>query len=177
MKLVLIAAVARNSVIGDGNELLWRLPEDMQFFKRTTCGHPVIMGRKTWDSLPARFRPLADRVNIVVTRQPNWQAAGVVVVHTLESAIEQARQSSAKGGVDAIVYVIGGAQLYEQALPLAEVLMLTEIDRDFEGDTRFPVWSPDDFIETSRERHRALPPNDFDFAFASYRRRASAVAS
>jgi dihydrofolate reductase len=170
MKVALIAAVSRNGVIGHGNELLWRLPEDLQFFKRTTQGNPVIMGRKTWESLPPRFRPLPGRTNIVVTRQAHWQAQGAVVVHTFEEALETALESMTGNPHGLRAFVIGGAELYALAMPHADELLLTEIDRDFDGDARFPPWSRDDFVETSRETHRAASPNDFDFAFAGYRR-------
>ena len=164
--LVLIAAVARNGVIGHDNQLLWRLPEDSRFFKQTTLGHPVIMGRKTWDSLPERFRPLPGRDNIVVTRQPGWQAEGARPAASLEAALALAAPGSGK------VFVIGGGELYRAALPLANELVLTEIDRDFEGDTLFPSWDRQAFSELSREHHQAAAPNDFAFSFAVYRRRA-----
>jgi dihydrofolate reductase len=183
MKIALIAAVSRNGVIGHANDLLWRLPEDLKRFRRTTLGHPVIMGRKTWDSIPEQFRPLPGRTNIVVTRQVGWQSEGAIVVHTLAQAIERARETSsdtpdvasnAASGATATVtdtaFVIGGAELYALALPSADELLLTEIARDFEGDARFPDWPRIDFIETSRETHHAAAPNDFDFDFVNYRR-------
>ncbi len=164
MTLSLIAAVARNGVIGRGNELAWRLPEDQQHFRRTTLGAPVIMGRSTWDSLPARFRPLPGRRNIVLTRQPGWHAAGAEVVHDLDQAL--ARVADAERA-----FVIGGAQVYALALPRADELVLTEIERDAEGDVRFPDWPREQFVEASRERHQAAAPNDFAFSFVTYRRR------
>jgi dihydrofolate reductase len=161
--LSLIAAVARNGVIGKDNTLLWRLPEDLQFLKRTTLGFPVIMGRKTWDSLPARFRPLPGRENIVVTRNTQWQAEGAVVVHSLQAAL-------AHVGNAPKAFVIGGAELYAAALPLASEMVLTEIDRDFDGDVHFPKWDRQQFREISREPHHAGEPNNFDYAFVTYRR-------
>ena len=174
MKLALIAAVARNGAIGRDNDLLWRLPEDMAFFKRTTLGHPVIMGRRTWDSIPARFRPLPGRANIVVTRQAGWQAEGAAVAHSLDEALALARTVQGGAGVSAIAYVIGGAQLYAEALPRADELVLTEIARDFDGDAHFPDDARTGFDEIAREMHRAAPPNDFDFAFVRYRRQPGA---
>jgi dihydrofolate reductase len=170
MKVALIAAVARNGVIGHGNELLWKLPEDMAFFKRTTLGNPVIMGRKTWDSIPKRFRPLPGRTNIVVTRQAGWHADGALAAHGFEQALEMALESVASNPHGMRAFVIGGAELYALALPHADELVLTEIDRDFEGDARFPDWPRNHFVETSRVRHHADAPNDFDFAFVGYRR-------
>ncbi len=168
MKVALIAAVARNGVIGGDNTLLWRLPEDARFFRDTTRGHPVVMGRRTWDSLPERFRPLPDRANIVVTRQAGWQADGAQVAHTLDDALALAHES--RHGANQC-FVIGGAQLYQAALPLADRLVLTEIDRDFDGDVRFPPWERAAFREVSRQVHHAAAPNDFDFAFVTYDRR------
>ncbi|MEO5686305.1 MAG: dihydrofolate reductase [Burkholderiaceae bacterium] len=170
MKVALIAAVARNGVIGHGNDLLWKLPEDMAFFKRTTMGNPVIMGRKTWDSIPARFRPLTGRTNIVVTRQPDWHADGALVAHGFEQALEMALESVAANPHGLRAFVIGGAELYALALPHADELVLTEIERSYEGDARFPAWPPNHFVETARVRQHAVEPNDFDFAFVDYRR-------
>jgi dihydrofolate reductase len=170
MKVALIAAVARNGVIGDGKDLLWKLPEDMAFFKRTTFGNPVIMGRKTWDSIPPRFRPLPGRTNIVVTRQPDWHADGAQAAHDFEEALELALESIAADPHGQRAFVIGGAELYALALPHADELVLTEIDRDYQGDARFPGWTRGDFTEVSREVHTAAPPNDFKFAFVTLRR-------
>jgi dihydrofolate reductase len=162
--LSLIAAVARNGVIGKDNALLFRLPEDLQHFKRSTLGSPVIMGRKTWDSLPARMRPLPGRVNIVITRNPQWHSEGAVAVNSLQAALAQA-------GNAAKVFVIGGAELYASALPLADEMLLTEVDRDFDGDVHFPAWNRGDFIEVQREAHHAGEPNHFDYAFVTYQRK------
>jgi dihydrofolate reductase len=170
MKIALIAAVSRNGVIGHGGDLLWKLPEDLQFFKRVTMGHPVIMGRKTWDSIPTKFRPLPGRTNIVVTRRKDWHADGAIAAHTLEDALERALESVADDPHASRAYVIGGAQLYALAMPHADELVMTEIDRDFQGDARFPGWTRGDFIEVSRETQDAAPPNDFKFAFVTLRR-------
>ena len=163
-ELVLIAAVARNGVIGRGGGLPWRLPEDMAHFRRVTTGCPVIMGRKTWESLPPKFRPLPGRRNIVATRQPGWRADGATVVADLDAAISAAGDAPR-------AFVIGGAELYAAALPRADRLLLTEIDASAEGDAHFPAWERAGFIEESRERHRNAGPDPVDFAFVSYRRR------
>lgn len=163
--VTLIAAVARNGVIGHGNDLVWRLPEDQKHFRAATMGAPVIMGRATWDSLPERFRPLPGRRNLVLTRQAGWRADGAEVVATLDEAL--ARTADAPR-----VFVIGGAQVYALALPRADELLLTEIERDFDGDSRFPDWPRQQFDEVARERHQAAPPNDFAYSFVTYRRRA-----
>jgi dihydrofolate reductase len=164
-RLALIAAVARNGVIGHDNQLLWRLPEDQRWFRRQTMGCPVIMGRRTWDSLPERFRPLPGRLNLVLSRQPGWTAPGATVLRSLPEALQAA-------GAAERVFVIGGADLYAAALPLADDLVLTEIDADFKGDCHFPDWNRTQFVELQRERHHAAPPNDFDFDFVHYRRAA-----
>jgi dihydrofolate reductase len=129
-----------------------------------TTGHPVIMGRKTWDSLPARFRPLPGRRNLVVTRQPVWRADGAEVVASPEAAV------ALLSGSDR-AFVIGGAELYAAMLPWADELLLTEIDRDFDGDVVFPAWDAAAFVETQREAHVAAAPNHFGFAFVSRQRR------
>jgi len=141
-ELVLVAAVAKNGVIGNANALPWHLPEDLKHFKELTTGHSVIMGRKTWESLPERFRPLPGRHNIVVTRNPAYAAPGATVVHSLEEAL--------KVGAGGTVFVIGGAELYAHALPLARRLELTEIDAAFEGDARFPVVDGRQWREVAR---------------------------
>lgn len=129
--VILIAAVSRNGAIGRGNALLWHLPEDLRHFKATTLGAPIVMGRRTWDSIG---RPLPGRRNLVVTRQADWQAAGAERVGSLDEAIAQA-------GAVPKVFVVGGAQLYAQALPQADALVLTEIDADAtDADTFFPAW-------------------------------------
>ena len=165
MKLTIVAAVARNGVIGRDNDMPWRLPEDLKHFRRVTLGAPVIMGRRTWDSLPAAFKPLPGRRNLVITRNADWRAEGAEAAASLEEALQRLADAPA-------AFVVGGAQLYAQALPRADELVLTEIDRDFEGDTRFPDFDRARFAEVARETHRAAPPNDFDFAFVTYRRQA-----
>lgn len=162
--VALVAAVARNGVIGHGKALAWRLPEDMRHFRSVTMGLPVIMGRNTWDSLPERFRPLPGRRNVVLTRQSGWTAEGAETTHSLDQALALLADSPR-------VCVIGGAEVYAAAMPRADELVLTEIERDFDGDTHFPAWPRGQFDEVSREAHRAAPPNDFDFAFVTYRRR------
>lgn len=160
-KLSLIAAVARNGAIGKDNALLWRLSEDLQFFKRTTMGCPVIMGRKTYDSIG---RPLPGRRNIVITRNPQWSAPGVESAASLQAALALLDNTVDKA------FVIGGAQIYAEALPLVQEIVLTEIDKDFEADAFFPAWDKAAFQLVSREAHHAPAPNDFDYAFVTYQR-------
>lgn len=130
-RLNLIYAQARNGVIGKNNQLPWHLPSDLAHFKKTTMGQPVIMGRKTWDSLPNAFRPLPGRVNIVITQDPLWQAHGAKTAHGLDEAIQ-----ACEGAPEA--WVIGGAQIYTLALPYAHRVVVTHIHHDFDGDAHAP---------------------------------------
>ncbi|WP_227459128.1 dihydrofolate reductase [Cupriavidus pauculus] len=157
--LTLIVARARNGVIGRDNALPWRLPEDLQHFKRTTLGAPIIMGRKTWDSIG---RPLPGRRNIVVSRNHGLTLDGAEVVASLEDA-----QRLCIGAEQ--VFLIGGAQLYAQALPSADRLIVTEIDADVPGDAFFPAVDRSKWIEVARETHHS-EANGFDYAFVTYER-------
>jgi dihydrofolate reductase len=145
MPLHLIYARSRNNVIGKNGDLPWHLPEDLAHFKRTTLGQAVVMGRITWESIPEKFRPLPGRRNVVVSRQADYIATGAAVVTSLQAAL-------AFFPSDEVVWLIGGAQLYAQALPLAAQLVVTEIDADFEGDAFAPLLGPD-WHETQRSQH------------------------
>jgi len=158
-ELAIIAAVARNGVIGSGNALPWRLPADLQHFRGLTTGHTVIMGRKTWESIG---RSLPQRQNIVVTRQHGYSAEGAVVAPSLDAALRAAT-------LPAPVFCIGGRQLYSLALPRATTLHITRIDRDFAGETHFPDYDQSAWRETARDEHRA--PEGFAYAFVTYERR------
>jgi dihydrofolate reductase len=161
-RLHLIFARAANGVIGRDGRLPWHLPEDLAHFKRTTLGCPVIMGRKTWDSLPVKFRPLPGRTNIVITRDPSWQVEGTLRVPSIEQALALCASESD-------VWVIGGAQIYAQTLPMAHSVVVTEIDRDFDGDAYAPELGPE-WKETAREAHVAA--SGLPFAFVTYLRQA-----
>lgn len=164
MIVALVAAVAHGGVIGRDGEIPWRLPEDVERFKELTTGHAVVMGRKTWDSIPERFRPLPDRRNVVVTRSPIWHAEGAERAASIEEALGLLAD-------EAEVYVIGGAQIYAAALPHASQLELTEIDRDVEGDTFFPSWDRSVFVE--QERAERVAADGTAFAFVTYVRDTS----
>ncbi|MES2975862.1 MAG: dihydrofolate reductase [Pseudomonadota bacterium] len=155
MNLHLIFAKARNGVIGKDNAMPWHLPEDLAHFKRTTMGCPVIMGRKTWDSIPPKFRPLPGRTNIVVTREAGWHAEGALRAGSVEQAIALCPK-------DADVWVVGGAQIYAQTLPLATSAVVTEIDADFEGDAHAPAFGPE-WVEVAREAHVSATGLKFSF--------------
>lgn len=163
-RVTLIAAVARNRVIGRSNRLPWRLPEDLRRFKALTLGRPVVMGRKTFESIrDAIGGPLPGRRNIVVTRNADYTAPGCVIVGSLEAALAAARDGDE-------VFVIGGEQLYREALPIADRLQFTEIDADFEGDAWFPELAPGEWRVTSREPHAPGPDFAHPFAFVVYER-------
>ena len=152
-RIYLVAAVASNGIIGANGKLPWHLPEDLKHFKKLTLGHPVIMGRKTWESLG---KALPGRENIVVTSQPGYQAQGAAVASSLEGAL-------ALCAGEPVAFVIGGYRLFEDSLALASGLVLTEIQRDFEGDTTFPPFDRSRWRETQREAHTAADGMRFDF--------------
>jgi dihydrofolate reductase len=165
-RVVLVAALGRGREIGRDNGLLWHLPEDMAHFKALTQGQPVLMGRKTWDSLPERFRPLPGRRNIVLSRQPGLMLNGAEVFTDLQSAL------LACAGLPQVC-VIGGAQIYTEAMAHADVLELTEVDADFaDADSWFPAVPAADFAETRRESQHS-EKNGWRFDFARYERRAA----
>jgi dihydrofolate reductase len=164
--LVLIAAVARNGVIGRGGTLPWHLGADMAHFRDVTRGCPVIMGRRTWDSLSPRYRPLPGRANIVVSRRGPAAADGAQVAPSLPAAL---RLAQLRLDPSRRVFVIGGAQLYREAIAQADVLELTEVQADVEGDTQFPFWDRAQFDEVSRVAQPAEGGLAFDFV--TYRRK------
>lgn len=167
MTVSLIAAVAQNGIIGRNDasgkpDLPWHLPDDFQFFRNTTSGHPIIMGRKSLDALG---KPLPKRTNIVVTRNRDFQMPGVTVVHTLADALAEARKTE-----DSEIFVIGGAEVYAMALPVANRLYLTEIQRAYEGDTQFPIFDKTEWQEVSRRHHPADERHETAFDFVVYER-------
>lgn len=166
MKVGLIYARARNGVIGQGGVMPWHLPEDLAHFKRVTLNHPVVMGRRTWDSIPPRFRPLPGRTNIVITRQEDWNETGAQRSSSLRDALQKAESL---GGTPGQVWVIGGAQIYAQAMPLADELVVTEIDADFDGDAHAPAIGPE-WQEAAREPFESR--TGLRGAFVTWRRRA-----
>ena len=158
MELKLIYARSRNGVIGRDGQLPWHLPADLAHFKQTTLGQAVVMGRKTWDSLPERFRPLPGRTNIVITRQTDWHAPGTLVAHSLEQAMSLC---PAPGPL----WVIGGADIYAQALPLASTVVVTEIDVEVQGDAHAPKLGTE-----WKEMTRLLQQNEdgLSYSFITY---------
>jgi len=165
MQVVLIAAVAENGVIGHGGDMPWRLKSDMRHLRKHTLGKPVVMGRKTYLSL--WIKPLPGRTNIVVTRNKDFTAPGVLAAPSLAAALEAARGDAMRRGADAIM-VIGGAEIYAQAMPYADGLEITQIHMKAEGDSLFPSIDAAVWREAAREPHPAGPDDDAAYDFVSY---------
>jgi dihydrofolate reductase len=153
--LSLIAAMTPDRVIGSGGKLPWRLPSDLKRFKRLTTDHPSIMGRKTWESIPDKFRPLVDRTNIVVTRQPGYQARGATVVSSLEAAL-----AKASGVSDGEIFICGGGELYREAIPLVTQMYITWVYASIHGDTLFPETPCYNWVVVESPGKRLCRPDD-----------------
>jgi dihydrofolate reductase len=166
--IILVAAVGENGVIGRAGGLPWRLKSDMQHFRKLTLGRPVVMGRKTFESIG---KPLKDRTNIVISRDPGYAAPGIVVVPSLEAALAAAREDARWRSADAIA-IIGGAEIFRDAMPMADRLEITIVHAAPEGDTFFPAIDMTVWQETARVRHRAAPRDDADVSFVTYERRS-----
>jgi dihydrofolate reductase len=164
--LAIIVAAAENGVIGRNNGLPWHLPQDLRYFKQVTMGKPIVMGRKTFESIG---RPLPGRSNIVISRNITFSAAGVRIVATLDEAISLADDIAQTDGAAEVV-VIGGAEIYRLAMPRAQRLYLTEVHASVEGDAMLPPIHWPDWREVSRERHAASADNPFDYSFVVYER-------
>ncbi|MCX4188633.1 type 3 dihydrofolate reductase [Methylophaga sp. OBS4] len=163
MKIAIIVAMDEQGLIGKNNDLPWKISADLQFFRRTTMGKPLIMGRNTHESIG---RPLPGRRNIIVTRQPDYQAEGCEVVHSAEAALSACQDAEE-------VMVMGGASLYEQLLPRCDRLYLTRVHARLEGDTWFPAWDENDWQLLSCDDHQADEKNEFDYSFMLLERRKS----
>lgn len=166
MALAIIVAIAENGVMGQGNQMPWHLPNDFKHFKALTLGHPVVMGRRTFESIG---QPLPGRDNIIVTRQSGYSAAGITVFTDLQSALTQAQ------ALDPCVFVIGGAELYAQTLDLATQLYLTRVHAEITGDTYFPDWQTQDWTCTSRVQHPADARHAYAYTFECYARQNCAA--
>lgn len=163
MKIALIAAMSKNRVIGINNDLPWHLPDDMKYFMESTKGHVVIMGRKNFDSLPPKFKPLPNRTNVILTRQEDYEVADCVVFNKMTDAYAYAEEQGEKE-----LFVIGGGQIYQMAIDRADVIYLTEIDADIEnGEVFFPEMG-DEWEETSRRHHPADERHQYAFDFVKY---------
>lgn len=167
MKISLIAAVAQNGVIGRDNDMPWHLPDDFAFFKKKTSHHAIVMGRKSLDALG---KPLRNRTSIVITRNQDFRTEGVTVVHTLDEALTEARNVDQQLYQTGEIFVIGGAEIYEMALPIATTLYLTEIHQTYEGDTYFPQFNKSEWREVSRFPHSTDERHAASFDFVEYER-------
>lgn len=156
--IAIIVAMGNNHVIGKDNQIPWHLPADLQYFKQITLGKPIIMGRRTFESIG---KPLPGRHNIVVTHNQQWTADGVSIAHSLDSALELAKDAPE-------IMIVGGSHLYQEALPLAQRLYITYVDINTDGDTFFPTWDPKTWHEVSRESHSADARNPIDYCFCVY---------
>ncbi|MFZ9046896.1 MAG: dihydrofolate reductase [Cyclobacteriaceae bacterium] len=163
MKISMIAAMSRNRVIGKENDLPWHLPDDFHYFKESTSGRHVIMGRKNYESLPHRFRPLPNRINIVMTRNQSFQAEGVIVAKNLDAALKVAKDNNEQEA-----FIIGGGQIYALGLEYADCIYLTEVDADIDGDTYFPKFDASRWTEVERSHHPIDDRHTYAFDFVTY---------
>lgn len=165
MKISIIAAIGRNNVIGKNNQLLWHMPADMAYFKKTTTGHCVLTGRKNYESIPEKFRPLKDRTNIVISRNAAYNAPGAHVVQSIDEGIELAKSKA-----ETELFIIGGGQIYMEAMirNLASTLYITHIDASFEADTWFPAINPQKWRKLNSENCLADEKNPHNYEFATY---------
>ncbi len=163
MQIILIAALTDNRVLGKDNQLIWHLPEDLKNFKRLTSGHPVIMGRKTFESLG---KPLPNRTNIIITRNADFVAKGCRVAGSVESALKKAEETGTEKA-----FVIGGGEIYAQALPLADELSLTHVHTTLEGDAFFPEFSSDEWVATHQQSFEPNERHAYSFDIVTYKRR------
>lgn len=160
-RISIIVAAATNQAIGKDNQLLWHLPNDLRFFKKTTTGHPIIMGRKTYESVG---RPLPNRRNIVITRRPDYLAEGVEVAHSLAQAIALATDNTEE------IFIVGGAEIYKQALPLTDRIYLTRVHTTINGDTYFPEFDSSTWRLLTNEEHPADEKHAYGYSFQVYDR-------
>ena len=162
MTISAIVAISKNRVIGNENDIPWYLPADLKYFKKTTLNHPIIMGRNTFQSIG---KPLPKRANIVLTRNPFFIASGCLITHSLEQALELAFDHE-----DEEVFIIGGGQIYELALPYLDKIYLTEVDLEVPGEVFFPILPDDEWKEVAAEAHQADEKNEYAYTFKIYTR-------
>lgn len=160
--IAIVVAVAENNVIGKDNQLIWHLPADLKHFKQITMGHPILMGRKTYESIG---KPLPGRTSIIITRQEDYKAEGCVVVNSVEEAIKEAKQ------LDEQAHIIGGAEIYKQSLHLTDTIYLTRIHHSFDGDTYFPEIKEEEWEAVSEEHHEPDEKNKYSYSFIKLTRK------
>lgn len=161
MRIIIVAALAENRVIGKDNDLVWHLPKDLKHFKSLTLGHPMVMGRKTFESFG---KPLPGRTNIIVTRDKNYKVEGCIVVHSLQEGIEKAKE------LDNDIYIAGGAEIYKQVLPRTDLMYLTHVKARPDGDTFFPEFPKEEWKETARESFEPDEKHLYGFDFVTWER-------
>jgi dihydrofolate reductase len=168
MEKTIIVAVGRKGEIGKDNDLLWHLPEDMKFFKETTQDSIVVMGRKNWDSIPERFRPLKNRINVVITKNKEFSAEGAEVFHDWKTCMDFCASTNKE-----TVFIIGGAQIYKLALASNDVdrMLITYVDGDFDADTFFPSWNPEEWESETIKTMSANENNPYSFTIKEYKRK------
>lgn len=166
MIISMIAAMGQNRVIGKDNDLPWYLPDDFKYFQQTTKGHHVIMGRKNWESLPHKFKPLPERTNLIITRQDDYYASGAQVCHTLQEALDTSMNNDEQE-----VFIIGGGEIYRMGLEVTDRIYLTEINGSFEGSVTFPEFPKDHWEEVSRVHHSKDDRHNFSFDFVIYQKK------
>jgi dihydrofolate reductase len=166
MNISIIVAVGSNNAIGKNNTLIWHLPADMKFFKEKTTGHCIITGRKNYESIPDKFRPLSNRTNIVITRQEDYKAPGAIVTASLEAALEKAKQTG-----DSEIFIIGGGDIFRQSLHLATTIYLTKIDETFDADVFFPELDLTKWEEVASVKGIRDEKNKYDYTFYTYKRK------
>ncbi|MFL2996163.1 MAG: dihydrofolate reductase [Cytophagales bacterium] len=162
----LIVAVSENMVIGKDNKLAWHLPDDMNYFSNMTKGHSIIMGRKNWESIPKKYRPLPERKNIVVTRNNKFEDKGAIIVNSIEKAVEKAR-----GFDEEEIFIIGGGEIYKLGFAYVDKLYITEIYANIDGNTYFPKWNKENWKEISRISHPKDEKHEFDFDYVIYKKK------
>ena len=162
----LIVAVSENMVIGKDNKLAWHLPDDMNYFSNMTKGHSIIMGRKNWESIPKKYRPLPERKNIVVTRNNKFEDKGAIIVNSIEKAVEKAR-----GFDEEEIFIIGGGEIYKLGFAYVDKLYMTEIYANIDGNTYFPKWNKENWKEISRISHPKDEKHEFDFDYVIYKKK------
>lgn len=165
MKIALIAAVADNGAIGRDNQLLWHLPADMRFFKETTTGHTILTGRKNYESIPERFRPLPNRTNLIVTRQMGFHEPGAFIFSNIEGAVTFARKNG-----ENLLFVVGGGEIYRQCLPLADILFLTRVKATPQADTFFEIPDPEGWLVRTLQTQEADVRHAFSFQIEHWER-------
>ena len=162
----LIVAVSENMVIGKDNKLAWHLPDDINYFSNMTKGHSIIMGRKNWESIPKKYRPLPERKNIVVTRNNKFEDKGAIIVNSIEKAVEKARRFDEEE-----IFIIGGGEIYKLGFAYVDKLYITEIYANIDGNTYFPKWNKENWKEISRISHPKDEKHEFDFDYVIYKKK------